>query len=240
MGNARKHLFWPLRYPNITCSLCTTNFVDPWPHDLLSYPQSYLHALHIKRQNKAVWELHKLLLSSPLSHCKTLMNTGYFNSNPPENIVPNRLLPCICSTPRCQCNARLQPDLLCIQGLPHLHNPPDSIDPSLTIQFIEFTYTNDQYPKDKINAKTIKYQPLLGTIQALGWKVAPLLVISARVRGTTHIPSIKQLQYTYKFSETLIKSTLTNINVIAIQHLTSIILHKRQLENNQPLPDPNS
>ena len=168
------------------------------------------------------------------------MNAGYFNSNPPENTVPNWLLPCTCYTTRCQCNARLRPDLLCIKGLPYLNNPPDTIDPTLTIQFIEFTYTNDRYPEDKIAAKTNKYQPLLDTIQTLGWKVAPLLVISAGVRGTTHIPSIKKLQSTYKFSETLIKSTLININTIAIQHLTSIILHKRRLENNQPLPDPNS
>ena len=240
MGNAQKYLFWPLRYPTITCSLCTTNFVDTWPHVLLSSPQPHLHALRIKRHNKAVQELCKLLVSSPLSRRKTLMNVGYFNSNPPENTVPNQLLPCTCSTTRCQCNARLRPNLLCIQGLPYLSNPPDIIDPSLTIQFIEFTYTNDSYHEDKITTKINKYQPLLDNIHALGWKVAPLLVISAGVRGTIHIPSIKQLNNTYKFSETLIKSTFTNINTIAIQHLTSIILHKRRLENNQPLPNPNS
>ena len=105
-------------------------------------------------------------------------------------------------------------------------NPPDNIDTSLTIQFIEFTYTNDRYPDDKITAKLNEYQPLLDNIEALGWKVAPLIVISLGVRGTTHVPSINQLKTTYKFSETLIKSTLTNINTIAIHHLTSIILHK--------------
>jgi hypothetical protein len=31
---------------------------------------------------------------------------------------------------------------------------------------------------------------------------------------------------------------LININTIAIQYLTSIILHKQRLENHQPLPDP--
>ena len=238
MGNARKHLFWPLRYPTITCPLCNTNSVDTWPHVLLSCPHPHLHALRIKRHNRAVWELCKLLMSSPLSRCKILMNAGYFNSNSLENTIPNWLLPCSCSTTRCQCNARLRPDLLCIQGLPYLNNPPDILDTSLTIQFIEFTYTNDRYPEDKIVAKINKYQPLLDNIQTLGWKVAPLIVISAGVRGTTHVPSIKQLQNTYKFSETLIKPTLTTINTIAIQHLTSIILHKRRIENNQPLPDP--
>jgi hypothetical protein len=167
----------------------------------------------------------------------TLMNAGYFNSNPLENIVPPWLLPCTYSTPRCHCNSRLRPDLLYVQGLPYLSNPPNIVDTSLTIQFLEFTYTNDHYPDDKITAKLNKYQPLMDNIQALGWKVAPLIVILAGVRGTIHIPSINNLKTTYKFKEALIKNTLTNINTIAIQHLTFIILHKRRLENNQPLPE---
>ena len=135
MGNARKHLFWPLRYPTITCSLCATNSIDTWPHVLLNCLQPHLHALHIKRHNKAVWELCKLLVSSPLSRSMTLMNAGYFNSNPPKNTVPTWLLPCTCSTSRCHCNSRLQPNLLYIQGLSYLSNPPDTINTSLTIQF---------------------------------------------------------------------------------------------------------
>jgi hypothetical protein len=76
MGKARKHLFWPLRYPTITCSLCSTNEVDTWPHVLLKCPQPHLHALRIKRHNKAVWELRKLIVSSPTSRCMTFMNAG--------------------------------------------------------------------------------------------------------------------------------------------------------------------
>jgi hypothetical protein len=48
MGNARKHLFWILRYPTITCFLCSTNEVDTWPHVLLTCPQPHLHVLRIK------------------------------------------------------------------------------------------------------------------------------------------------------------------------------------------------
>jgi hypothetical protein len=94
------------------------------------------------------------------------MNVGYFNSNPPENTVPTWLLPCTCLTSRCHCNSRLRHDLLYVQGLPYLSNPLDTIDTSLTIQFLEFTYTNDRYPEDKITAKLNKYQPLLDDIQA--------------------------------------------------------------------------
>jgi hypothetical protein len=178
------------RYPTITCSLCSTNEVDTWPHVLLKCPHPHLHALRIKRHNKAIWELRKLIISSPTSRCLTYMNAGYFNNNPPNNTVPHWLLPCTCSTQRCHCNSRLWPDILCVKGAPHLGNPPTYIDPSLTIQFIEFTYTNDRFPEDRVNAKIAKYQSLINDIQALGWNVAPLIIITAGVRGTTHIPYI--------------------------------------------------
>jgi hypothetical protein len=168
MGNAHKHLFWPTRYPTTTCSLCNTNAVDTWPHVFLSCPQPHLHALRIKRHNKVVWEIRKLLISSPLSRCLVLMNVGYFNNQPPDNTVPSWLLPCVCSTQRCHCNARLRPDLLCIRGIPYMERSPTQIDPSITIQFIELTYTNDRYHEDKINAKIAKYTPLLHDIQMLG------------------------------------------------------------------------
>jgi hypothetical protein len=164
------------------------------------------------------------------------MNAGIYNSLPPENTVPPWLLPCICLTSRCNCNAKYKPDILCVQGLPNLSLPPLTIDPSLTIQFIEFTYTNDRYPEDKINTKINKYQPLIDDIKLWGWNIKPLIVISAGARGTTHIPSLKVLKENYKYKDTIITHTLTNINTIAIHHLTSIILYRRRLEHNQPLP----
>jgi hypothetical protein len=153
----------------------------------------------IKRHDKAVWEILKLLIYSPLSRCMTLMNAGYYNKNPPNNTVPSWLLPCTCLTQRCQCNARLRPDILCIHGIPYQGTPPTQVNASLTIQFIEFTYTNNRYPEDKITAKKAKHQPFIQDIQNLGWKVAPLIVLTAGARGTTHIPSIKTLQETYKY-----------------------------------------
>ena len=97
------------------------------------------------------------------------MNAGYFNEKPPDNTVPHWLFPCSCLTQRCQCNSRLRLDILYVQGTPYLGNPPTSVNPSLTIQFIEFSYTNDRFSKDRINAKIAKYQPLINDIQVLGW-----------------------------------------------------------------------
>jgi hypothetical protein len=205
-------------------------------HVLLKCNQHHIHALRTKRHNKAVWELIKLILSSHKSRCYTLMNAGTFNNNPQENTVPVWLLPCTCEQQRCHCNSRFKPDLLCIKGLPHQSTPPSHTTDNLTVQFIEFTYTNDRFTQDTINNKTQKYQPLISDITQKGWKVDPLIVIVAGARGTTHAPSMKQLEQTFKISETSIQNTFKTINTIAIQYAGSIILHKRRIENNQSIP----
>jgi hypothetical protein len=164
------------------------------------------------------------------------MNAGTFNNNPQENTVPTWLLPCACNQNRCHCNARFKPDLLCIKGLPHLSTPPTHPTDNLTVQFIEFTYTNDIFSQDTINNKIQKYQPLINDITQQGWKIDPLMVITAGARGTTHAPSMKQLEQTFKLSETAVKHTFKVINTNAIQYASSILLHKRRFENNQAIP----
>jgi hypothetical protein len=94
-----------------------------------------------------------------------------------ENTVPHWLLLCICNnqTQRCQCNAKLRPEILCICNHPYNIEPPIQPNPTLTVQFIEFTYCNDRYSLDKINEKIVKYKGLIEDIKARGWKVDPLL-----------------------------------------------------------------
>ena len=116
----RKQLFFGRqRFPTITCPICNSYEPDTWLHVLLTCKQQHIHALHVKRHNKAVWEIKKLLIPSEKSRCYTLMNAGTFNDNPQENTVPNWLLPCICGTQRCHCNSRFKPDILCVKGLPY-------------------------------------------------------------------------------------------------------------------------
>ena len=144
MGNARKQLIFGIqRFPSKTCPICNSHDADTRLHVLLLCKQHHIHAPRTKRHNKAVWELRKLILSSNKSRCYTLMNAGTFNNNPQENTVPSWLLPCTCNQQRCQCNARFKPDILCIKGLPYHSPPPLNPDDNLTIQFIEFTFTND-------------------------------------------------------------------------------------------------
>jgi hypothetical protein len=165
------------------------------------------------------------------------MNVGTFNNTPQENTVPNWLLPCTCSTQRCHCNSRFRPDILCVRGLPYQTVPsPTNIDPNLTIQFIEFTYCNDRFSPETLEAKNNSYRPLIDSIAARGWKVNPLIVIIAGARATTHIPSMKALESTFKIPMPTIKNTFKNINTIAIKYAMSILLHKKRIENHQPLP----
>jgi hypothetical protein len=87
-----------------------------------------------------------------------------------------------------------------------------------------------------MEAKNHKYKPLIDSIASRGWKIAPLIVITAGARATAHIPSMKILEDTLKIPMATIKNTFKNINTIAIHYAMSILLHKRRIENHQPLP----
>jgi ribonuclease HI len=177
MGNARKHLFWNELFPNINCSLCRMIQPDTWLHILLCCKEPNIHRLRISRHNKAVHEIRKLLISNTKSRCFTLVNAGKSEGHIQENTVPNWLLPCSCNnqTQRCQCNAKLRPDILCIRNHPYNAEPPQEPNQTLTIQFIEFTYCNDRYSPNKIQEKTEKYLGLINDIKARGWNVDPLI-----------------------------------------------------------------
>jgi hypothetical protein len=77
---------------------------------------------------------------------------------------------------------------------------------------------------------------MIENIHALGWKIDPLIVITAGARAATHILSMKLLEDKLKLPMPSIRNTFKNINTIAIQYSMSILLHKRRLENHQPLP----
>jgi hypothetical protein len=124
------------------------------------------------------------------------VNAGKSDGQTQENTVPNWLLPCRCNnqTQRCQCNARLRPDILCIRNHPYIAKPPQEPNHTLTVQFIEFTYYNDRYSPDKIQEKTDKYLGLINNIKARGWNVDPLITLTAGARGSTHKNTISELK----------------------------------------------
>ena len=188
-------------YSSITCSICNSLEPDAWIHVLLSCKQSHIHALRIKKYNKAVWALRKLIVSFKHSRCYILMNAGTFNDNPPENTVLPWLLPCTCGFQRCHCNERFKLDIICVKGLPYRANFPNNPENNLKIQFIEFAYCNDRFLPKTITRKTKKYQALIDHIANKGWNVEPLIVITESTKATTYIPSIKILEEKFKIPE---------------------------------------
>jgi hypothetical protein len=238
MGNARKHLFWSEFFSNVNCSLCRMIQPDTWLHLLLCCTEPHIYKLRINRHNKAVQEIRKFLISNNKSQCCILMNVGKFDEQTHKNTVPNWLLPCICNnqTQRCQCNAKLKPDILCIRNHPYNTEPPTGSNPTLRVQFIEFTYCNDKYSPNKIQEKTRKYQGFIDAIKAKGWNVDPLLTLTAGARGSTHKSTITELKNTYTIPKTLIEPMVSQLNINAIKYAMHILLYKRKLENNQPVP----
>ena len=96
MGHARKQLFFGINaYPSHTCPICNSPEADTWLHVLLKCKQQHIHALITKIHNKAVWEIHKLLVSNKITRHDILMNAGTYNELPQDNTVPTWLLPCM-------------------------------------------------------------------------------------------------------------------------------------------------
>jgi hypothetical protein len=172
------------------------------------------------------------------------MSAGKTNEQNQENTIPQWLLPCTCNnqTERCQCNAKLRPNILCIRNHPYNAEPPNQPSSTLIVQFIEFTYYNDRYSLEKINEKTEKFVGLIEDIKARRWKVDPLLVFTAGIRGSTHKSTISMLKNLYAIPKTQIEPMVSQLNTNAIKYanaikyVMNILLYKRKLENNQPVP----
>src|SRR5450759_2532421 len=179
-----------------------------------------------------------MIISNTTSRCFILVNADKTDGHAQENTVPNWLLPCSCNTQtqRCQCNAKLRLDILCIRNHPYNAEPPQGPISTCTVQFIEFTYCNDRYSPDKIQEKTDKYLGLINDIKARGWNVDPLITLTAGARGSTYKNTISELKRIFSLPKNIIEPLVSQINIIVIKYAMNILLFKRKLENNQPLP----
>ena len=151
-----------------------------------------------------------------------------------DNIVPQWLLPCSCTQTRCHCNARLKPDILCAQGIPYNGTPPLHLDPNIKIQFIEFTYTNNQFAAERIQRKINKFTPLMNELRQQGWTTPLILILTGGARGTTHTLTFQALHKQLHLPKDAIKSTLTSQYYLDI---TSCLHHPPEKKNRtQPTP----
>jgi hypothetical protein len=165
-------------------------------------------------------------------------NAGKPDGQTHKNTVPNWLLLCSCNnqTQRCQCNAKLRLDILCIRNHPYNAELPQEPNHTLIVWFIEFTYCNDRYSQDKIQEKIEKYLGLINDIKARDWNVDLLITLIAGARGSTHKNTISELKRAYLLPKNIIEPMVSQLNIIAIKYAMNILLVKRKLENNQPLP----
>jgi hypothetical protein len=83
------------------------------------------------------------------------MSAGKTDEQNQENTVPHWLLPCTCNnqTQRCQCNAKLRLDILCIRNHPYNVEPPNQPSSTLTVQFIELDTHQKKLMKKQKNMK---------------------------------------------------------------------------------------
>ena len=61
------------------------------------------------------------------------------------------------------------------------------------------------------------------------------MVITIGARATSYIPSMKIIEEKFQIPELSIRNTFSEINTIATHHAMLIILHKKKIENNEPL-----
>lgn len=91
-----------------------------------------------------------------------------------------------------------------------------------------------------IQGKLNKYQFLILDVQTYSRTVSPFLLVTASFCGNTYILFQGSLHTIYKIPKSTITKTLTQIDTITIQYLTSITLHKHLIKTNQaPFPLPN-
>jgi hypothetical protein len=115
-------------------------------------------------------------------------------------------------------------------------NPHTEPNSNLTIQFIKVANYNNRYSKKKTIEKTNKYEALINNIKAKRWKADPILVITTGARWSIHKQTTTNIKTLYKIPKNLIKPMISKININAIKYAMHILLHKRRLENKQPLP----
>jgi ribonuclease HI len=238
MGNCRKHIFWPKAFPSIFCALCnqhSTN-IDTWPHLLASCHHPVIKGLHMDRHNKALNHIREMFLTHHLTRWKCLTNGSSTPTNPCEHTVPSWILPhhCTCPPLPCQCPTRLCPDILLIEGLPTHALPPTQPTQAITLHYIEFTYCHDRFPDIAIQRKIDKYTTLIRAVETAGWKVKPLLVLTAGQRGGIHVNTSHNLSQQFKLPPTKINRLQHQLHTTALHSLSAIILNKRKLESKLP------
>lgn len=88
MGNYRKILFCPQKFPNPKYTLRQSNDQDTWPHLLSLCNLKFLKGLRITRHNAATQQITILLKCNTQTRHYTLTNVGNNEECPHDNTIP--------------------------------------------------------------------------------------------------------------------------------------------------------
>lgn len=128
------HLAHPIPFPQ--CNLCPLHENNTCLHLLSICTNVAFNNIQKSIYNKAVWQIHKLLLSHSSTKDTLLMTACIHLGNPPTKTIPTWLYPCICTT---QCLARLKHGIFIITATPernkHTTPPKTRAYTSLNSQF---------------------------------------------------------------------------------------------------------
>ena len=92
MGNHRKIIFWPLKFPNPNCTLCRCQDRDTWPYVLSTCEHPYLKGLIIACHNQAVHLITQALQANKHTRFYTLINAWNLNNKNQKNMLTHYLL----------------------------------------------------------------------------------------------------------------------------------------------------
>lgn len=143
-----------------------------------------LNNLRTNKHDKPTHAITTILNNHPSTRCFTLSHVGIHDTQNPHNIVRPWFLPCTCYEHKRECLVRLRPNILCILGTSHDSSLASFPSPQYKILMMEFTYYNDRFSKEVVEAKLKKYAPLLHTIQTHGWSIT--LTTLLKVSSTMH------------------------------------------------------
>jgi hypothetical protein len=98
---------------------------------------NFLKGLRIARHNAVIHQITNLLKSNVYTRHNALIIAGNQHGNHQDNTILPWILSCTCNTTRCECLAKLRPDIIYTQGVAYEQNGPLIPTPDLTIQIIE-------------------------------------------------------------------------------------------------------
>ena len=190
---------WTMIQPIHRKSKKTHNLAHPIPFPPMQEINTCLHLLSIHtntalnniwttKHNKAVWQIDNFIVYHSSTRDTFLMNVGTHLGSPPKNTIPPWLHLCICTTRRCPCLTRLNPNIFIITDT-SLEKTIHYTTQDSSRQFIEFKFYQDCNPKVTTQRKNTNIPTLVEALEDPHWYVT-LTTLTTSIWGSIHTNTI--------------------------------------------------